>query len=330
MTRTQSRARFPALGGTAIVAVADPGQLAGARGVVEETVAAFDLACSRFREDSELARVNAVAGGQPVPVGPLLLEAVMASLRAARLTDGDVDPTIGAALIALGYDRDFDSLGVRRSVRIAAVPGWRTVRVDAENATIRLGRGVKLDLGATTKALAADRAAAVARRQVGCGVLVGLGGDIAIAGSAPEDGWRVWVTDDHRSDVGEPGHPGQWITLRSGGLATSSTAVRRWRAGDQAVHHLIDPGTGACTRGIWRTVSVAAGSCLDANIASTAAIVRGERAAPWLESLWLPSRLVDVDGRVVHLAGWPTAGEDSAPGPGDDRAGSARMTGALP
>lgn len=333
MTRTAS-ARFPALGGIATVAVADSAQLAVARAAVEQTVAAFDLACSRFRADSELSALNAAAGREPVAVSPLLLEAVMASLRAARLTGGDVDPTIGQALIALGYDRDFDSLGAgrpagdldsvdtrdfdrdrggdpfgaRRSVRIAAVPGWRTIRIDSDTRAIRLARGVKLDLGATAKALASDRSAAAANRQVGCGVLVGLSGDIAIAGAPPADGWSVWVTDDHRSSAGEPGQEaaGQWITLRSGGLATSSTTVRRWPAGDEEVHHLIDPGTGAPTQGVWRTVSVAAGSCLDANIASTAAIVRDERAAPWLESLHLPSRLVDVGGRIMHLAGWPS------------------------
>ena len=53
-------------------------------------------------------------------------------------------------------------------------------------------------------------------------------------------------------------------------------------------------------------------SCLDANIASTAAIVRGEEATRWLESLALPSRLVRGDGSVLHLAGWPVEGDDLA------------------
>ena len=135
---------------------------------MERTVVEFDLACSRFRDDSELSAVNAGAG-RAVPVGPLLLEAVAAALRAARLTDGDVDPTVGRALIALGYDRDFaavrggargPSRGDGRSISIVSVPGWRTVRVDADAGTIRVARGVTLDLGATAKALAADHAAA--------------------------------------------------------------------------------------------------------------------------------------------------------------------------
>jgi thiamine biosynthesis lipoprotein len=138
-------------------------------------------------------------------------------------------------------------------------------------------------------------------------VLVALGGDISIAGAAPEEGWRVRVTDDHRS---EPSAPGQWITLRSGGLATSSTTVRRWVTSSGSAHHLVDPSTGDSANGPWRTVTVSAATCLDANIASTAAIVRGERAVGWLESLGLPARLVGADGSVRHLAGWPADGDD--------------------
>ena len=210
-------------------------------------------------------------------VSPLLIETVAASLRAARLTDGDVDPTVGEALMALGYDRDYALVAPpsRRRIQIVPVPGWRTIKLDAEAGTIRLARGVRLDLGAAAKALAADRAADAAQRAAGCGVLVSFGGDIAMSGPPPNGGWRVRVTDDHRSDVDAPG---QWITLESGGLATSSTTVRKWATDDGFAHHLVDPATGRPARGIWRTVSVAAGSCLDANIATTASIIRGDRA----------------------------------------------------
>ena len=307
MTEPESRVSFPALGGVAVVAVGDPARLGAAREAVQQTIDEFDLACSRFREDSELSELNAAAGSA-VRVGPVLLEAVTAAMRAARLTDGDVDPTVGRALIALGYDRDFASVGAGSAgVSIESVPGWRTVQVDRESSKIRLARGVKLDLGATAKALAADTAATRGSAAAGCGVLVSLGGDLAIAGASPSAGWRVRVTDDHRSGVDAPG---QWITLRSGGLATSSTTVRRWQLGSQSAHHLIDPGTGQSACVFWRTVSVSAGTCLDANIASTAAIVRGEDAAAWLQSLRLPSRLVRADGSVHHLAGWPTSGDD--------------------
>jgi thiamine biosynthesis lipoprotein len=181
------------------------------------------------------------------------------------------------------------------------------VTVDPERSTVRVARGVTLDLGATAKALAADRAAAMASATAGCGVLVSFGGDLAIAGQAPPGGWRVRVTDDHRAGYDAPG---QWISLTSGGLATSSTAVRRWQTSSGTAHHLIDPVTGRSADSVWRTVSVSAGSCLDANIASTAAIIRGDKAAPWLEGLGLPSRLVRTNGTVLHVGGWPSEGDD--------------------
>jgi thiamine biosynthesis lipoprotein len=300
-------ADFEALGCGAVVSVTDAAALADARAAVQDTVAAFDRACSRFREDSELTAVNAGAG-EPVAAGPLLLEAVSAALRAAQLTDGDVDPTVGQALVALGYDRDFASVaagGRGRSISVVSAPGWRTVEVDHSAGTIRVPRGVKLDLGATAKALAADHAAAAASGVTGCSVLVSLGGDISMAGPAPAAGWPIRVTDDHRSGADVPG---QWITLRSGGLATSSTTTRRWGSS----HHLLDPRTGRSVKTVWRTVSVAAALCLDANVASTAAIIRSEGAVEWLESLRLPSRLVSVDGTATHVGEWPRGGDDLA------------------
>src|SRR5437764_4720720 len=194
MTALETSVSFAALGSTAVVAVTDPASLAQARTTVEQVVARFDEACSRFREDSELTALNAAAG-EPVQVSPLLLEAVEAALRAARVTDGDVDPTVGEALIALGYDRDFDALeGIAPAVSIKAVPGWRTVDVDHSASTVRTARGVVLDLGATAKALAADHAAAAASAALqGVGVLVSLGGDLSIAGPPLAEGWRIRV-----------------------------------------------------------------------------------------------------------------------------------------
>ncbi|MGI9183571.1 MAG: FAD:protein FMN transferase [Solirubrobacteraceae bacterium] len=301
-------ASLPAFGSTALVVTSEGKQLTGAVAVVQRTVDAFDRTCSRFRADSEISALNR-AGGRPTRVSALLLEAVQAGLRAASLTDGDVDPTLGAALIALGYDRDFD-LGLDGrggSLAFASVPGWRAIRIDPAASMVSLPEQVILDLGATAKALAADHAAAAAHEATGSSVLVGFGGDLATAGPAPASGWLVRVTADHRSGLDTPG---QTITITSGGLATSSTTVRRWSTQGETRHHLLDPASGRPVSGGWPTVSVAAASCLDANIASTAAIVRGERAPGWLEAMGLPSRLVDAAGRVRHVAGWPTAGDD--------------------
>jgi thiamine biosynthesis lipoprotein len=194
------------------------------------------------------------------------------------------------------------------------VPGWRCVRLDRKRGLVQLTDGAQLDLGATAKAWAADRCASLIAAATESGVLVSLGGDIAVAGPPPADrgegrggGWGVRVTDDHAAG---PEAPGQTVTIRSGGLATSSTTVRTWAVAGQRVHHIINPATGRPAVSCWRTVSVTAGSCVDANTASTAAIIRSEAALAWLQEACLPSRLVRQDGTVETTAGWP-----SDPGP---------------
>jgi thiamine biosynthesis lipoprotein len=298
--------RWRALGTSVVVRLCDGRAGERARAAVVDELAAIDLACSRFREDSEISRLNARAG-QPTILSARLLEAIELALRAAALTDGDVDPSIGRSLELLGYDRDWDELAraghdstarARPALRARVRTGFRTIALDRDRATITVPRGMRLDLGATAKAWAADRAAARAAQAAGCPALVAIGGDLATAGGAPDGGWPVRVTDDHRA-------AGQSVAIESGGLATSSTTVRRWRRGATEVHHIIDPHTGASAEGEWRTASVAAASCAEANIASTAAIVRGRSAAGWLSELGLPARLVRRDGSTLELAGWP-------------------------
>jgi thiamine biosynthesis lipoprotein len=267
------------------------------------------------------------------------------TLTGAELTDGDVDPTVGNALVLAGYDRDWRLLqkpaaepdrvsrssegpvstpsggmraaesdralrgnlagGSSRSrpptIHARVTPGWRAIEIEREPVAIRIPTGVCLDLGATAKAWAADRAADAVYEETGAGSLVSLGGDIATAGAAPEAGWRIYVTDDHRNATGGQG---QTISILSGGIATSSTAVRRWSHQGHGRHHIIDPVTGAPVARTWRTASVAAETCLDANIASTAALIRADSAPAWLEQLDLPARLVHPAVRLV--CGWPT------------------------
>jgi thiamine biosynthesis lipoprotein len=301
---------FMALGTGAVVLTADQASLGDACLAVAREIDAIDRACSRFRDDSELARVNS-AGGEPVAVGPVLLDALDAALRAARLTDGDVDPTVGEAIRVLGYDRDFAAVSRAGGplLQVVKVPGWRRVVLDRERGLVRVPAGVRLDLGATAKALAADRAAARAAAAAGCGVLVSLGGDIATAGQPPSGGWAVRVTDWH--DAG-PEADGETIRVHGGALATSSTTVRCWTRGDEPLHHVVDPATGRSADLVWRTVSVAAATCVDANTAATAAIIRGERGPAWLCSLDLPARLVRPDGSVVRVSGWPAPQEGAA------------------
>jgi thiamine biosynthesis lipoprotein len=312
-SRWSGHASWQALGTSVVLRTVDTAGLSSARKAVEAELAAIDCACSRFRADSELSRLNDRCG-RPVQVSPLLLDALTLALEAARVTDGDVDPTLGRALELAGYDRDWHSLptagedraqGARAStpvMTLRALGGWRSISLDTRTRTVRVPHGILLDLGATAKALAADRAATAAHEAGGCGVLVSLGGDIATAGPAPAGGWRIHVTDDHRSDATAPG---QTVSIRSGALATSSTTVRRWCHEGRTMHHILDPATGNPANTCWRTVSVAAESCAHANIAATASLVRGRAALDWLAGLELPARLQEQDGSVTTIGDWP-------------------------
>ena len=305
-TDADASASWRALGTLVQLVVTDPSALPEARQVLESDLAEVDAACSRFRPDSE---IRALKGGRQA-ISPLLAEAIGVALRAARLTDGDVDPTVGAAMSAVGYDRDFEHIipnGPPLALTVRTVPGWREVHLDGRSLT--MPAGVQLDLGATAKAWAADRSAARIATSTGSGVLVSLGGDIAVAGPAPDSGWRIRVQDVTGAPGDRPAGPYAQIAIRDGGLATSSTAARRWQRGGDVLHHILDPRTGLPAEPVWRTVSVAAGSCADANAASTAAVIRGRRALGWLAQLGLPARLVDATGVVFTVAGWPDNSE---------------------
>lgn len=294
-----------ALGTSVRVVVTRPNRLAGVKTAVDSLLQAVDETCSRFREDSELSRLNR-APEQVVQMSPLLTTALAAALRGARITAGAVDPTVGGALKMIGYDADFATIpheGVPITLAPHRVPGWQRIRFDEQGQTVRLPRGVEIDLGATAKALAADLAAATALEAAGGGgVLVSLGGDVAVAGEAPDGGWQIQIEEDSRTPIR---NGAETISMSSGAVATSSTTVRRWRRGGVELHHIIDPATGLPADSPWRTASVAAACCVDANIAATAAIVRGRVAVPWLEAAGLPARLVDATGCIRRIAGWP-------------------------
>jgi thiamine biosynthesis lipoprotein len=296
---TTEVAHWSIWGTTASLAVTDPARLTAARTLVDTWLADVDRACSRFRDDSEL-RV-AEAAGRPVRVSPLLAELLDIALLAARRTDGDVDPTVGAWLCELGYDRDLAqvSAGPAARVSLTLAPDHRRVRLDGD--TLTLPAGVRLDLGATAKAYAADRAAAAVADSLAVGAVVTLGGDVATAGPAPDGFWRVRVQDG-------PDEPGITVRLPAGGaLATSSTRHRRWLRGGQVLHHIVDPRTGRPAAPTWRTVSASAGDCVSANTATTAALVRGPGAPAYLRATGLPARLVAADGRVHTVNGFPSS-----------------------
>ena len=298
-----------ALGTSARLVVWPPENLDGALAAVDNVLAALDRQASRFRQDSEISWIQRSGGGRFM-LSDGLAEAISVALAAAEWTGGRTDPTVGDAIISLGYDRDFAAIEPERREPAGApvpAPGWQLVRLDGP--LLRLPPGVRIDLGATAKALGSDRAAraataagATAPGGQASGVLVSLGGDIAVGGTPPRGGWPILVADG-------PDPAGssraQHVRLACGAVATSSITCRQWRRAGRVLHHIVDPGTGLPADGPWQTVSVAAATCADANAAATAAIVAGERAEEWLAAARVPARLVSHAGDVRYVGGWP-------------------------
>ena len=282
---------------TARLVVTRAETLPAAKDIVDEILDEVELAASRFRPDSEVRRLR---GGRPTAVSPMLADLLTEALTAARRTGGAVDPTVGGTIADLGYDRDItllDLTGDRPVARVRRTPGWRTLAFDG--ATLTLPEGAELDLGATAKAVAADRCATAVASRLGTGVLVSLGGDIATAGPAPTGLWQIVVQDTHDD-------PAAHVALDAGSALATSSAVRRtWRRGDETAHHVVDPTTSRPARTPWRTVSVVGATCAEANAAATATLAKGVEGAAWLAAQGLPARLVDQDRRVRLLGGWP-------------------------
>jgi thiamine biosynthesis lipoprotein len=275
----------------------DPRAVDAAAAVADRRLTEVGDACDRFRSDSELQQVRP---GVPTEVSPMLGRLLRVALDTARSTDGLCDPTVGSAVQDLGYDRDIRLvLDDDRPVRVVLRPrrSWEAVQLRDDR--LLVPAGVVLDLGATAKAFAADLIAEEVVAELGCGVLVNLGGDIATAGVSPSGGWQVTVQD-------LPGDPAAQVTLHAGfALATSSTQRRTWRRGGQQVHHIVDPRTGAPATACWRTASVVARTAVEANGAATAAIVAGPTAEDRLVEAGSPARLVAADRSVRTLNGWP-------------------------
>jgi len=290
----------------AAMTVEDGHQIEVARSIVDSVLADVELACSRFRPDSEVMRL-ARSGAKNTAISSTLALLIEGALQAARDSDGDVDPLLGGELVNLGYDRDFAQLpettlkGVSITQRPLRPILWPHIQLDGTRLT--LPAGTALDLGATAKAMAADWAAARVADQLGTSVLVSLGGDIATAGSAKEH-WQVLVQDTDTD-------PWQEVCLQSGfAVATSSTSKRRWSHRGLAMHHILDPAFGLPAHPVHSSITVAAPTCLAANTYTTAGIVRGGKALDWLESLNLPARLVSLDGTVQHTSRWPAPTHD--------------------
>jgi thiamine biosynthesis lipoprotein len=312
-----------ALGTTARVVVWPPHELPRALDAVDCELVALDRQASRFREDSEISQVNS-SEAHTFFLTEGLAELLATALAAAEVTNGLVDPTVGSALIAMGYDRDFSS--VRKHLPEAPAAGtpalgWASIELGGQ--LLRRPAGLVLDLGATAKGVGSDRSAPAARNAMdGGGVLVSLGGDLAVAGQSPKGGWPILVAEDPLGDQGPSGHI---VRFHRGGVATSSVVCRRWRRGDRTLHHIIDPRTGEPAQAHWRTATVAAPTCAYANAASTALIVGGEEALEVVTAAGLPARLIGHDGSVHLIGSWPDNEDGELVAPAVDRLGSRIM-----
>lgn len=316
--KMRGQASWTAWGLEVSLTVTDPALARAAQELVREVIEEIDEACSGFRADSELARIRPQLS-LGARVSPQLGVLIVSALNAAQWSDGDVDPTLGNEIRALGYDRDISEVTIyshalteqshdadvfaispRTSGPVTVssrISGWSRVRF--EKGILTVPEDLLLDLGATAKAVAADQAAARVFAALGCGALVSLGGDIATSGPAPEGGWQVLV-QDLATD------PWQQVTVGAGfAVATSSTQKRRWQHAGTSVHHILDPRFGLPAEPIWRSVTVAAHSCLRANVYSTAGIVRGFAAVEWFQLEGVAARLIDQQGRVVTTGDWP-------------------------
>ena len=237
--------------------------------VVRDLVLEWDCIFSRFREGTELNRVNASAA-DVVLVSEPFARALRAALAAARATGGLVDPTLGAALVAAGYDDDLSRLtDDTRPLGPSERGTWGSVRLSGR--LLFRPRGTVLDLNGVVKSLVADEAV----RLLPSPSFVSAGGDISASGPVV---------------VALPGEGS--IRLESGGLATTGTTRRRWRRAGVEQHHLIDPRTGRPSRSRWDVVTVAASSCLAADVAAKAAFLRSDDGPDWLDELSLPGRFL--------------------------------------
>jgi thiamine biosynthesis lipoprotein len=295
-----------AIGTTAIVLVKDPAAADHAQATLVDELRAIDDTCSRFRVDSELSALHQRAG-ETVSVSPLLFDALETAVAVAQRTSGAVDPTVGNAIAALGYDRDLDQVMAgtpRPSQILGPVAGHAHIQLCRDRRTVRIPRGIRLDLGATAKALVADRAAARIACEIGDGALVSVGGDVAVAGPAPAGGWAVGIALESSTASDQVD---QVVAITKGGLASSALAVRQWHDGSRLLHHVVDPASGDCVAPYWSLVSAVGNSCVDANALTTAALVWGEAALDRLTGFGQAMRLVRHDGHVTVLNGWPAA-----------------------
>ena len=263
---------------------ADPRVFAAAVARVKSVFEREESRFSRFRDDSELSRVNRSAGRWIEVSGPFA-EVVRMAIDGAERTGGLFDPTVLGALEAAGYDRDFAAIEEREPVGpLLPVPcgRWREIEVGEDR--VRFPEGVGIDLGGLVKGWTADLAAEAAVEGRLPWAIVNAGGDLRLAGEAPPA--EVGIEDpDHRDEVLGV------VRIDDGALATTSVTQRRWGPG---LHHLIDPRVGLPA---WTPVvqaTVWSPTCAEAEIKSKRALLAGSESLDELVGV-----LILASGEIV-------------------------------
>ncbi|PVA15809.1 FAD:protein FMN transferase [Mycobacteroides abscessus] len=282
-----------------LIVGADPALLSQAQHRIVE----LESRWSRFRPDSELARLNNAAGAW-ISVSADTAALLRTALRAWTVTGGLFDPSVLAALERAGYDRSFETISPTqpRPARTAATPapGCAGIEITGDD-RVRLPAGVRIDLGGVGKGYAADLVAGELLAAGAAGACVNLGGDVRVAGQAPDPaGWGVAVADEHR-----PGTDAVWVGLADGAVATSTRLRRRWERGGARYHHLIAPATGAPADGPIDTVTVIAAHTHWAEILAKAALIAGPHdAMALLQAQQVAALLITEDGQQLACGNW--------------------------
>ena len=229
---------------------------------------------SRFLPESELSRLNARAGHGDVVVSHETRVLVEAMVTAWQQTGGAFDPSVLLAMRELGYDRDFAEVIAESSIQgcSADVPGMDRVLLGPN--TVLLPVGVGLDPGAIGKGLAADMVVQEIYGAGALGVLVDLGGDIALAGvPGLDEEWCVGVTDERRSNtVAGFGCQVRFpVEVGHAGVATSTSLKRRW---GNSRHHAIDPATGSSAKEQLVQVTISGPRGWECEVWATAVLVQ--------------------------------------------------------
>ena len=257
----------------------------------------FDLEqrWSRFIPDSEVDRLNDHAG-QPVAVSAETVLLVERAVEAWRITGGAFDPTVLGDVIRAGYDRTFDEL--------TGTPDPSTLMlgctdIEIQDREIRLPAGTGFDAGGIGKGLAADIVAVEVMAAGADGVCINLGGDLRVVGTSSDGTWTVAV--EHPSF----GDPIAHLGLEYGAVATSTTLKRRWVAGGEERHHLIDPQTGLPSTTDLTLATVIAGEAWIAEVLAKAVLLRGrDRAFDLLDEHHTSALVVDDRDNVLMSDGF--------------------------